>query len=255
MTTPENPPGFVVRTEAQKAAWDNGYRLERGIENGWLHYSSTTSPGSIWIAGVSGVGQWLLSLDHSGVAAEVGAVPLSPAPGPGLATFVFTNLTELHAALDRVYRLAVSLPEAPLDRFRAKTASLPRTTEAERLVIQRIGQNIFRDALIDYWGGRCPMTGITERALLRASHVKPWADCSDPERLDVHNGLLLSALWDAAFDRGLVSFADEGSVLISPRLGEKEREALGLARPLLLHGLRDAHRANLALHRSLHGFE
>lgn len=98
------------------------------------------------------------------------------------------------------------------------------------------------------------MTGITERALLRASHIKPWADCTDAERLDVHNGLLLSALWDAAFDRGLVSFADDGSVLASPRLGEKERDALGLAKTLPLQGLRDAHRVNLALHRSLYGF-
>jgi hypothetical protein len=251
----EKPPGFVVRTEAQKAAWDNGYRLERGIDHGWLHYASTTAPGSIWIAGVSDVGPWLLSLDHFGVAAEIGALPVSPEPGPGQITFMLTNLRELHAALDRVYRLAISLPDVPLDRFRAKTASLPRTTEAERTVIQRIGQDIFRDALIDYWGGRCPITGITERALLRASHIKPWADCTDAERLDVHNGLLLSALWDAAFDRGLVSFANDGSLLASPRLGEKEREALGLSRALPLQDLRDAHRANLLLHRSRHGFE
>jgi hypothetical protein len=80
----------------------------------------------------------------------------------------------------------MSLPEAPLDRFKAVTAKLPRTTEAERIVIQRIGQDIFRDALIDYWARRCPVTGITEPALLRASHIKPWADCTDAERLDVH---------------------------------------------------------------------
>jgi hypothetical protein len=250
----ENPPSFIVRTEAQKAAWDNGYRLERGIEGGWLRYASTTAPDPIWIASASGAGPWLLSLDHSGVAAEIGALPVSPMSGPGLATYVLTNLTELHAALDRVYKPAVSLPEAPLDRFRTTTASLPRTTEAERVVIQRIGQDIFRDALIDYWDGRCPMTGITERALLRASHIKPWANCSDAERLDVHNGLLLSALWDAAFDRGLVSFAADGSVLASPRLGQKERDALALAKTLPLQGLRDAHRVNLAHHRNLHGF-
>jgi hypothetical protein len=250
----ENPPSFIVRTEAQKAAWDNGYRLERGIDNGWLHYASTTAPGSIWIAGVSNVGPWLLSLGHSSVATEIGALPASPQLGPGQATFALPNLSQLHAVLDRAYRLAVSLPEVPLDRFRARTAGLPRTTEAERTVIQRIGQDIFRDALIDYWSGRCPMTGITERALLRASHIKPWADCTDAERLDVHNGLLLSALWDAAFDRGLVSFADDGSVLASSRLGEKEREALGLARALPLQGLRGAHRVNLSFHRNLYGF-
>ena len=69
---------------------------------------------------------------------------------------------------------------------------------------------------MDYWGGRCPITGITEPALLRASHIVPWADCDDAQRLDVHNGLLLSALWDAAFDTGLVSFADDGTASPAP---------------------------------------
>jgi hypothetical protein len=254
MITPENPPGFVVRTEAQKAAWDNGYRLERGVENGWLHYASTTAPGSIWIAGASDQGPWLLSLDHFGVATEISGLPPSPVPGPGLATFTLVTLTELHAALDRIYKLAMSLPEAPLDRFKAKTANLPRTTEAERIVIQRIGQDLFRDALMDYWSGCCPMTGITERGLLRASHIVPWADCTDAQRLDVHNGLLLSALWDAAFDRGLISFADDGTPLVSPQLSETARKALGITTAPPLTGLRDAHRSNLALHRARNGF-
>src|SRR6266542_1866965 len=115
-----------------------------------------------------------------------------------------------------------------LERFRAETAALPRTTEAERLLIQRVGQDVFRDALMAYWGGRCPLTGISEPALLRASHIVPWAECGDEQRLDVHNGLLLSALWDAAFDRGLVSFADDGTVLSSPQLSETARKTLGL---------------------------
>jgi HNH endonuclease len=252
--TPENPPGFVVRTEAQKAAWENGYRLERGINGGWLRYASTTAPGTIWIAGESGKGHWLLSLDHPGVASEIGAPPVSAMPGPGLATYAFANLTDLHRGLDRVYRLAVSLPEAPLDRFLAKVADLPRTTEAERLVVQRIGQDVFRDALMDYWGRRCPITGITEPGLLRASHIVPWAECTDEKRLDVHNGLLLSALWDAAFDRGLVSFADDGTVLASPHVGERARDVLGLSTAPRLIGLHGEHRVNLALHRTRNGF-
>ena len=65
---------------------------------------------------------------------------------------------------------------------------------------------------MQYWNGPCPLSGIAEPELLRASHIVPWAACeSDAERLDVHNGLLLSALWDAAFDKGLTSFADGGS--------------------------------------------
>jgi hypothetical protein len=86
---------------------------------------------------------------------------------------------------------------------------------------------MFRDALMHYWGDRCPLTGITDPALLRASHIVPWADCADEQRLDVYNGLLLSALWDAAFDQSFVSFADDGAVLASPRLGEVARKTLG----------------------------
>jgi len=255
MITPEDPPGFVVRTEAQKAAWDNGFRVERGVERGgWLRYGSTTARGEIWISGVPPRGPWLLSIDHPGVAAELATLPLSPLPGPGLATFGVDTLTALHVALDRVYKLGLSLPDAPLARFRTQTANLPQTTDVERLAIQRIGQNIFRSALIDYWGGRCPITGITDPALLRASHIVPWAECDDAQRLDVHNGLLLSALWDAAFDAGLISFADDGSVLVSLELSAAARTALGIERALRLPELRDAHRANLTVHRARHGF-
>jgi hypothetical protein len=255
MVTPEDPPGFVVHTEAQKGAWDNGFRLERGVESGgWLHYASTTARGEIWIAGVSPRGPWLLSIDHPGVATELATLPPSPIAGPGLATFDFDSLTALHAALDRVYKLGVSLPDAPLARFRAQTAGLPQTTEAERLVVQRIGQEIFRAALMDYWGGRCPITGITDPALLRASHIVPWADCDDAQRLDVHNGLLLSALWDAAFDTGLISFAHDGTALVSPELSAAARTAFNIERAPRLPNLRDAHRANLGAHRARHGF-
>jgi len=106
---------------------------------------------------------------------------------------------------------------------------------------------------MDYWGGRCPMTGITDHALLRASHIVPWSECNDEQRLDVHNGLLLSALWDAAFDQGLVSFTDDGKPLASPRLTEVARAVLALEQATSLRGLRGAHRANLAIHRARHG--
>ena len=255
MTAPEDPPGFVVRTEAQKAASDNGFRVERGVApGGWLRYASTTARGEIWIAGVPPRGPWFLSIDHPGVAAELAALPPAPLPGPGLAAFHFDTLTALHAALDRVYKLGVSLPDAPLAQFHARTAGLPRATEAERLVVQRIGQDIFRAALLDYWGGRCPITGIADPALLRASHIVPWAECEDAQRLDVHNGLLLSALWDATFDAGLVSFADNGTALAGPGLSSAARTALGIDRAPKLSGLRQVHRANLAAHRARYGF-
>ena len=224
--TAENPPGFVVRTEAQKAAFDNGFRLERGIENGWLRYASASANGEIWVAGASAHGPWFLSISHPGVAAEI-APEATAVDGPGVRTLEFSSLAALYAAIARAYQLGVSLPDAPLQAFRKQSAGLPRTTEAERLVVQRIGQDVFRQSLLAYWNHRCPMTGVSDPSLLRASHIVPWAECDDDaQRLDVHNGLLLSALWDAAFDAGKISFADDGEVLFHPSLGTVERALL-----------------------------
>jgi HNH endonuclease len=252
---PEDPPGFIVRTEAHKAASANGFRLERGVERGWLSFGSTTARVGIWIAGVSKNGPWLLSVDRTEVCAEFNLPPAEGSSGPGVATFVFDTLQALYDALDRMYKLGISLPDAPFKAFQAAVHGLPRTTEAERFVVQRVGQDLFRQALLAYWGGRCPMTGITNPELLRASHIVSWAECgSDEKRLDVHNGLLLSALWDAAFDAGLLSFGNDGGVVVSSRLSDGSAMALGLQFGHKLNYLTDAHRGNLAWHRSRHGF-
>lgn len=119
--------------------------------------------------------------------------------------------------------------------------------------MQRVGQDIFRRALLKYWDDRCPLTGITDPALLRASHIVPWAECeTDALRLEVHNGLLLSALWDAAFDAGLVSFDDEGRILRSPALTPAASDQLNIG-PAVQLNLTEAHRARLARHRARHG--
>jgi putative restriction endonuclease len=67
------------------------------------------------------------------------------------------------------------------------------------------------------------------------------------------NGLLLSELWDASFDEGLVSFGDDGTVLVNPKLSEVARKALGVDQVPPLKGLRTAHEKNLAAHRARHG--
>ncbi|MBB5691865.1 HNH endonuclease [Roseomonas alkaliterrae] len=242
----EAPQGFVVAEECRKAAWQNGYRRALGEQDGWARYGSTTARGDIHLAAEGAGGPWYLALDHAGVIAELG-LPPADMPGPGRARFAFAKLGELYRILPRVYALAVSLPDGPLETFLDKTRNLPRTTEAERLILRRVGQDIFREGLMAYWGGRCPLTGITEPALLRASHIKPWARCeSDAERLDVHNGLLLSALWDAAFDTGLVTFEDDGTPRFAAGLSAEARAALRWSAPLRLTA---QHRAQLAWHR------
>lgn len=260
MHTPQISTSFVIRTEIQKVAFDNGFRIDLGIDAGWLHYRSTTAPGDIWVAAASEEGPWFLAVGLASVASELMSTQadaaLEPAPhGPNQETkaFSFATLNALHDTLDRTYRLSLSLPDAPLNEFLEKTKSAPRTTEAERLVIQRVGQDIFRQALMKYWNGRCPLTGINDPALLRASHIVPWSECeSDAQRLDVHNGLLLSALWDAAFDAGLVSFDDDGTVLRSKSLSTTGAMRLEIESAVKLK-LTDTHRRNLICHRRKFG--
>ncbi|WP_316201284.1 MULTISPECIES: HNH endonuclease [unclassified Bradyrhizobium] len=242
----ESPQSFVVREECQKAASQNGFRRILREEAGWAAFGSTTAHGTIHIAASGPQGPWFLALDHPGVIQELNLLAATVS-GPGRARFAFDKLGALYAALHRVYELGVSLPDAPLQEFERRVADLPRTTEAERLVVQRIGQNVFRDRLMDYWQGRCPLTGISDAPLLRASHIVPWSACdSDAERLDVHNGLLLSALWDAAFDRALVTFDDEGRPEFSSDLSEKGRGELRWSAPI---PLTDGHRRRLVHHR------
>lgn len=243
----EAPQSFVVATECQKVAEQNGYRRAMGEDGGWARYGSTTAHGTIHLAAAGQQGPWFVALDHAGVIEELGVSPAAM-PGPGLARYVFDNLGGLYAAMPRVYQLAASLPDAPLQEFLSKVKGLPQTTEVERLVVQRVGQDIFRASLMDYWQSHCPLTGITDPALLRASHIIAWKDCStDADRLDVHNGLLLSALWDAAFDRGLVTFDDDGQPQFSPALSEAAHAELRWQSAI---PLTDKHRARLAWHRT-----
>ena len=242
----EAPQSFIVREECEKAASQNGFRRVLGEEAGWTAFGSTTAQGTIHLAAIGAQGPWFLALDHTGVIAEL-ELPSASVSGPGRVRLIFDSLGALYSALHRVYELAISLPDAPLREFEARVAGLPRTTEIERLAIQRIGQDIFRTRLMDYWQGRCPLTGISDAALLRASHIIPWAECeSDAERLDVHNGLLLSALWDAAFDCAVVTFDDDGTPQLSPSLSEHARIELRWNSPI---PLTDAHRRRLAHHR------
>lgn len=240
----------AARSELEQAASRNGFPSEAVVEGEWLRLRSPWTRHEI-LADHDG-SRFLLVVHSTTIARELeseGLIPIEVQAGVG-ATFAALDATRLHALLQRIYQLAKALPPEPLAAFEARTRDLPRTTEAERLVVQRIGQDVFRESLMEYWGGRCPLTGITDPALLRASHIVPWSECeSDAERLDVHNGLLLSALWDAAFDRALVSFGDDGSVLASRQLTADAHAALGLECAPTLR-LADGHRRRLARHRA-----
>lgn len=87
-------------------------------------------------------------------------------------------------------------------------------TEKQQLIQSRRGQGVFKSN-VQCYEKACRVTGISELSHLRASHMKPWRQCTDPERICGHNGLLLAPHIDHLFDGGWISFSNDGALLIS----------------------------------------
>jgi len=100
-------------------------------------------------------------------------------------------------------------------------------TDRQALVIARRGQGLFKRNVMRI-EQRCRITGITREEHLRASHCKPWRDATNAERLDGENGLLLTPNADHLFDRGFISFDDNGDVLVSPVAHQDSVVRLGI---------------------------
>lgn len=128
--------------------------------------------------------------------------------------------------------------------------TIPDQTTREALVNARIGQGRWRNDLMQLWSGRCAVTQLNVERLLRASHIKPWRDSNNSERLNVFNGLLLAPAYDAAFDAGLISFADDGNIIISATLETHQAVAAGISGGIRIASIQDSHRAFLKHHRA-----
>ena len=157
------------------------------------------------------------------------------------------DINELNAALQTVFAF---VPNGLLDQFRADTRQLTDHTEAERMVKQRIGQNILREALLKQEAGQCMVTGLEIPELLVASHIKPWRDATDEERLCLDNVFLLAPHIDSLFDKGFISFDDDGQMLFSPLLSAESKQKLGLREDMhILKPLTAGNRKFLKYHR------
>lgn len=235
-----------------------------GYANGWENVRESTAERVIMFSArhkaevvvsktTSSPGAWRVDFPHGPALAELDRSYYHLRLDGGYQT---TGEAELGRLLRRAAELAMALPNHAADQYAAEVAKIeaepPSTTEALRLTKQRVGQNLFRQALMDYWGGACAVTGLHLPELLRASHAKLWADCAtDTERLDVFNGFLLSAQLDALFDSGLVTFDDTGLLVSSAKLTTVHRLLLGLTDdpPLRLRWISPAHLPYLVWHR------
>jgi hypothetical protein len=231
----------------RKAAGDAGFDLALGSEGSWECLGVSGVAGCVWLA-PDRAGAWV-AVDSRPALGEIHASsPEEITPPPGAVGAV---RCETHAAVfDALRRIRVFLatrPPLPQERLAARLARID-STEAETVVHRRVGQELFREMLLEYWGGKCAVTGLDVPDLLRASHAKPWADSTDVERLDVHNGLLLAVHLDALFDRGFVTFATTGQLLTSTQLLAHAREVLLPFEARGLSRVAEGHRRYLAYH-------
>lgn len=160
--------------------------------------------------------------------------------------YIEKHLHELNALLEYIAAL-----EEDADVFfflgTINNPSLPSTTKQEMLNV-RIGQQRFRKLVLDMWEHKCVITGA--RQFITASHIKPWSASDNSERLDPFNGLALSPVYDKAFDVGLISFDDEGKILVSKHLTQ-DAVLLGISGQERIRELNFRHRKYLAYHRKI----
>ncbi len=124
------------------------------------------------------------------------------------------------------------------------------STVREQVIAARVGQGLYRDQLLAKWDGACAVTGLAEPEFLMASHAKPWRVASNAERLDGDNGLPLIPDLDKLFDKGFISFSDDGMIVLSPSLSQSAQKAMGVDASLhLLKPLNNAQKSYLAFHR------
>ncbi len=119
--------------------------------------------------------------------------------------------------------------------------------EREAVVKQRVNQGVFRDMLITR-DKHCRLCLVSDKQLLIASHIKPWAESTPEERLDADNGFLMCPNHDKLFDRGLISFDDDGKIMISSKLSETDRVYMNVRGNMQIK-LTDRNKEYLQYHR------
>lgn len=231
-----------------KALSDTGYDLLTPGSDGWFVAAISGSAARVLVQNSDdGV---LLAVAEATMAQRIGLAPTAVPVPPAMAGIgIAHGAMQLYEALRVLHSLQTHPVSALSARVEARLAGIPET-ERTREVRQRIGQDVFREALMDLWQGRCAVTGIPfPPQLLRASHAKPWAQATDAERLDPFNGLLLATHLDAMFDSGLIGFDDQGRLIASPQLDPVVKSHFDLHEDSRLRSIAPGHLPYLAWHR------
>jgi predicted restriction endonuclease len=128
------------------------------------------------------------------------------------------------------------IPKTELKEDIARIEQMRTINDEEKRVLikYRLGQSEYRKKLVEYWNG-CSVCGSDFFSVLIASHIKPWSISDEKEKYDLYNGLLLTPNYDKLFDKYLISFDDNGDILISSLLSDMNLTDLNISRKAKLN--------------------
>jgi hypothetical protein len=127
----------------------------------------------------------------------------------------------------------------------------PTVTERSGLVTSRVGQGAYRKRIIHRWEYKCAVTNFNKLDILIASHIVPWSQSNDTERLDVHNGILLSPTFDALFDKHLITFDNKGKIILSNNIEHAAYQKIGVTGKEQIHDLSHYNLSYLERHNQI----
>jgi len=122
-------------------------------------------------------------------------------------------------------RIKAALLHKPIEETLNITEKDLEGKERAAVIKQRVNQSVFRSMILSNYEDRCAISGMNIPELLVAGHIIPWADSTPQQRLNPENGICLSALYDKAFDKGLITISpDDYTIRLSSALREYETQ-------------------------------
>jgi putative restriction endonuclease len=145
----------------------------------------------------------------------------------------------------------MQLAEEPVDYAVLSEAGMNSIDRAVTTKSRGIAQRLFRGNLLRLWQGSCAVTSVQEPRVLRSGHIKPWAESNVQEKVDHFNGLLLIPNLDALFNEGLISFQNDGHILVSQDWRADDKRRMHIAPELRLRTVHSESCRYLEYHRDV----
>lgn len=145
----------------------------------------------------------------------------------------------------------MQLAEDPADYAVISQAGLNSIDREVTTKSRGIAQRVFRGNLLRLWQGSCAVTSVQEPRALRSSHIKPWSKSDAQEKVDHFNGLLLIPNLDVLFNEGLITFRDNGQMLVSPDWRDDDKRRMHITPDLQLRTVHPESFQYLEFHRDV----